>query len=105
MTLATLTGDLIAYKGVNRDPSYLMQFDKFFRMSYTEVYTEENSAKCGKFTCKKQCEMREINMQKTVRNARNLCAKNSAKCVKFMCEKQCEMRQIDMQKTVRNASN
>ena len=35
MALATLTCDLIAYRGVNRDPSYLMQFDEFFRMSYT----------------------------------------------------------------------
>ena len=31
--------------------------------------------------CKKQCNMREINMQK-----------NSAKCVKFVCKKQCKMR-------------
>ena len=42
----------------------------------------------------KQCEMGEINMQKTVRNASNLCAKSSAKCVNFICKKQCEMRQI-----------
>ena len=49
--------------------------------------------------------MREIHMQKTVRNASNLYAKNTAKCVKFMCEKQCEMREINMQKTVRNTVN
>ena len=36
--------------------------------------------------------MREVHMQKTVRNALNSYAKNSAKCVKFMCEKHCEMR-------------
>ena len=49
--------------------------------------------------------MREIDMQKTGRNAVNLWAKNSAKCGKFMCKKQGEMREINMQKTVRNASN
>ena len=42
--------------------------------------------------CEKQCKMREINMQKTLRNAANLCAKNSAKCGKFKCKKHCEMR-------------
>ena len=42
--------------------------------------------------CKKQCEMRQIYVQK-----------NSAKCGKLMCKKQCEMRQINMQKTVQNA--
>ena len=31
----------------------------------------KNSAKCGKFMCKKQYEMREIHMQKIVRNATN----------------------------------
>ena len=55
--------------------------------------------------CKKQCEMRQINMQKTVRNAANLHAKNTAKCGKFTCKKHCEMRQIYMQKTLRNAAN
>ena len=48
--------------------------------------------------CKKQCEMLQIYLQKTVRNAANLCAKNSAKCVKFTCKKHCKMRQIHMQK-------
>ena len=41
--------------------------------------------------------MREMNMQKTVRNAANLCAKNSAKCAKLKCKKQCEMREINKQ--------
>ena len=73
-------------------------------------------AKCVKFMCKKRCEMRQIYVQKTVRNASNLCAKtvrnarhqyakNSAKCVKSICKKQCKMRQINMQKIVRKASN
>ena len=52
----------------------------------------KNSAKCVKFTCKKQCEMRQIHMQKTMRNAANLCSKNSAKCGKLICKKQCDMR-------------
>ena len=34
-----------------------------------EINMQKNSAKCGKFMCKKQGEMREINMQKTGRNA------------------------------------
>ena len=54
----------------------------------------KNSANCVKLVCKKQCEMRQIGMQKTVRNASNWYAKNSAKCVKFV-----------LKKTVRNASN
>ena len=65
----------------------------------------EADAKCAKLICKKRCEMREINMQKTVRNAVNLCAKNRAKCVKLICKKRCEMREINRQKTVRNAVN
>ena len=44
----------------------------------------KNSANCVKFICKKQCEMCEISMQKTVRIASNLYAKNSAKCVNFL---------------------
>ena len=46
--------------------------------------------------------MREINMQKTVRNASNLHAKNTAKCVTFLQiflkKKTLKMRQISMQK-------
>ena len=49
--------------------------------------------------------MREIYMQKTVRDAWNSYAKNSEKFVKFICNKQCEMREICMQKTVQNAWN
>ena len=30
----------------------------------------KNSEKCEKFICKKQCEMREFNMQKTMRIVR-----------------------------------
>ena len=54
----------------------------------------KNSVKCGKFMCKKHCEMREIYMRKTLRNASNLDAKNSAKCGKFMCKKHSEMRYL-----------
>ena len=53
-----------------------------------------NSANCVKFIYKKQCELRQIYMQKTVQNAWNWYAKNSANCVKFRCKK-----------TVRIASN
>ena len=49
-----------------------------------KISMQKNSAKCVKFMCKKQCEMRKIRMQKTVQNASNLYAKNSAKCVKFI---------------------
>ena len=51
---------------------------------------QKNSAKCVKLKCKKQCEMREIEMQKTVQNASNSYAKNSVKCVKLICKKQCD---------------
>ena len=40
----------------------------------------------------KHCKMRQIYMQKTLRNALNLHAKNTVKCGEFMCKKQCDMR-------------
>ena len=56
-----------------------------------QINMQKNSAKCGKFMCKKQGEMRQIYVRKTVRNAANLCAKTRAKCGKFKCKKHCEM--------------
>ena len=38
---------------------------------------QETTAKGVKLTCKKQCEMRQIHMQKTVRNPLNLHAKKT----------------------------
>ena len=38
-----------------------------------QIYVQKTTAKCGKFTCKKQCEMRQIYMQKTQRNALLFC--------------------------------
>ena len=49
-----------------------------------QINMQKNSAKCGKFMCKKQCEMRLIYVQETVRNAVNLHAKSTAKCVTFL---------------------
>ena len=47
--------------------------------------------------------MRQIRMQKTLRNAFNLPAKKQCEMRQTYMQKQCEMREINMQKTVRNA--
>ena len=52
-----------------------------------QILMQKNSAKCVKFICKKQCKMRQIHLQKTLRIASNSYARNTANCVEFMCKK------------------